>query len=157
MLCREVQDKACAMLDKLLGSMLTPDRIPILGPLLQPILFRLAECVEANLAASSPNSLSEDSPVIKLIFKLSVQVQILLMSQSFCLGKLMTVCWVCTIRDRLLATLYSSKKFGDYGASALCLCMQPDCPVGAGAAARVPGPGGTVPRLSGVRGSQEAP
>ena len=75
------------MLDKLLGSMLTPDRVPILGPLLQPILFRLAECVEANLAAGSPNSLSEDSPVIKLIFKLSVQVHILLISQSYGPGK----------------------------------------------------------------------
>ena len=106
-LCREVQDKVCAMLDKLLGSMLNPDTVPILGPLLQGVLFRLAECIEANLAASNSkmdsSSLSEDSPVIKLIFKLSVQVEFLLGSQSFSPGRCMTVSWECTIYNRLVA------------------------------------------------------
>lgn len=61
-----------AMLDRLIGGVLTPEGAKVLGLLLQPLLFRLTECVEAQLADGG--HLAADHPAVSLIIKLTVEV-----------------------------------------------------------------------------------
>ena len=69
---RESKGQICDMLDSLVTRLLQAGRAATLAPLLQPVIFALAESAEAE--ADTVSGLSESSPVVKLILRLVVEV-----------------------------------------------------------------------------------
>ena len=114
---RDAQDRVCEILDALLSRLMNADGAPVLGPLLQPVIFALAECMDSNSKAISNKSLYQSNAAAGLIQKLVTKVYCLMLIylsyNNF--GK-----WS---RDKLCELFTQSKIFSKGCLLSLC-CLQ---------------------------------
>ena len=112
---RDAQEKVCCMLDGLLSRLLTAEGVAILGPLLQSIIFALAECIDSDFKTVS--HMTQSNAVAGLIEKLVIGVsnlKSLLLDRSLISHAML----FCPTLVRVLAYLFCSPT--QYTSSALC-------------------------------------
>ena len=71
-LCRECRAEVCKMLDRLIERVFTSEQASTLGPVLQPLIYALAECV--YLEDKTPDGQQSSSAPAQLIQKLILAV-----------------------------------------------------------------------------------
>lgn len=91
---RDAQEKVCCMLDALLSRLLTAEGVAVLGPLLQAIIFALAECIDSDFKTVS--SESQSNAVAGLIEKLVTGVSDL---KSLLPYRSWSVMWCFSVRS----------------------------------------------------------
>lgn len=96
------------MLGKLLLKALRGGRVPLVGPLLQPLLFGLAASLESEVAQAGQGALTAQHPVISLVLSLTVQVapkgQHFLMTCKKKWGCLLNLCSVLGLKQQAALT-----------------------------------------------------
>ncbi len=79
---RNAQERVCAILDALLSRLLKASTADVLGPLLQPIIFALAGCMDSDFRGVLPHDDPHSDAVVNLIQKLVIGVRNLLASSA---------------------------------------------------------------------------